>query len=97
MTREEEIKQRKAFNKWKKRTLGKLYPLVAKFFSHPITDTNQARMVGRIVEQLNNPYYEFSTKLEPLADTDIIAKRIMIQIEVEDFYKLMKKKFGSIK
>ncbi len=97
MERLEQINQRTIYTKWRNRTKVKIYPLIAKFFSNPITDNNQARMVARIIDGLNNPYYEYNRQLEPLADTDVIAVRILVQLDVEEFYKIMKKKFGSLK
>jgi len=97
MERLEQINQRKRYTKWRKRTKVKIYPLIANFFSNPITDDNQARLVGRIIDGLNNPYYEYDKQLNQLADTDVIAIRILLELDVEEFYKLMKKKLGNIK
>lgn len=96
-----EIEKRKAskkFNSWRRRTMKSLNPLLVKFFSNPnIHNYDEARKVGMLIEGLNDPTFAIMLDGKRLAENDVIGMRIVLEIESEMFFKLMKEKFGSLK
>lgn len=88
--------QRNRFNKWKERAINKLIPLLAQYFATPaIQKVEVTRKAGRIVERLHNPYFDIlNHKGDHMEPTEIIAARIFLQLETEEFCQYMKK-FGS--
>lgn len=90
MTYLEAVQQRERFKKWKARAIKRITPLLVIFFSNP-QKSEHSRLVGRIVERLHNPYYDIlNCKGEHLDEQTIIANRIFLELEVEEFCKLVK-------
>lgn len=96
MTRLEEQTQRQEFNDWRARTSVSIAKLAAIFFSEPNYDKEQAKHLGRIIYDLHNPFYDVLSRdgKRDLSMEDIIALRILLELNVEDFCKYMKKDLG---
>jgi len=96
-----ELEKRKAskkFNDWRRRTMKSLNPLLVKFFSNPnMFNYDEARKVGMLIEGLNDPTFAIMLDGKRLSENDVIGMRIVLEIEAEMFFKLMKNKFGSLK
>lgn len=95
MTELERRKERDKFSEWKVRAMKTLTPMIAKFFTEKFSQ-DDAKRLGSIIFDLNNPYYDiFNSDGSRLDAENVIAFRILLKIRVEDFIKEHKEKFGE--
>lgn len=99
MTELEKRKERGIFKLWKLKTSKEISPLIVIFFSQENPDTDIARKVGQILDKLNNPYFDILDErtLKHLDDITIIAVRVILEIQVDEFKEYMKKYLRSKK
>jgi len=73
------------FSEWKHETIKKITPMIVKFFSNKFSQ-DDAKRLGLIIYNLNNPYYDvLDYRGDRLSITDIMALRILLEIMVEEF------------
>lgn len=82
----ENKKERTKFKEWKAKTKKEITPLIVKFLSQDNYDSDMGRKVGQILDGLNNPFYDIQNHYGKHYDaTNIIAIRILLEIQVEEF------------
>ena len=86
----EDKKERTKFKEWKAKTKKAVTPLIIKFLSQENYDSDMGRKVGQILDGLNNPFYDIQDYYgKQYNETNIIAIRILLEIEVEEFIEYM--------
>ena len=91
-------KERERFQNWKRRAKIAVKPYISKFFAEGVNDTDKERRIGMILKDLNTPTFDIQDDYgKRYPEESIMAIRILLQIEVEEFIQYMINKFGRIK
>lgn len=94
MTSLEKQQQQQKFNDWRARTSVSIAKLAIIFFSEPYYNKERAKNLGRIIQDLHDPFYDILSDGKRISMEDTIVLRILLEINVEEFCKYMKKDLG---